>query len=69
MTNKDFPGAQSQDSKKETKKMRDAASEVFSKTSDMARDAGEKLNARQRTRRRPCRITSGEFSTNSSEQE
>lgn len=45
MTDKDFQGAESptsQGSKKETKKMRDAASEAFSKASDMARDAGEK---------------------------
>jgi hypothetical protein len=44
MTNKDFQGAEfstSQGSKNETKK-RDAASEAFSKASDMARDAGEK---------------------------
>lgn len=44
MTDKDFQGAESptsQGSKKETKKMRDAASEAFSIASDMARDAGE----------------------------
>jgi hypothetical protein len=44
MTNENFQGSESpaSQSSKQEKKVRDAASEAFSKASDMARDAGEK---------------------------
>ena len=44
MTNENFQGSESPSpgSKQETEKLRDAASEAFSKASDMARDAGKK---------------------------